>query len=195
MTHNAIRGGAGVDLRQPTDDKKMKELILYICRKSEGDEKFGAIKLNKILFFSDYAAYLHLGKSITGHEYRRLKKGPAPRKLPRVREALINEGRLFVKEVEYYKHKQHKHLALTSPDLSSFNGEEIALVDIILERMKDMDATDSSNVSHDFLGWLAARPGETIPYEMVYINNRGPTIGELERARELEEEALGCLSN
>ncbi len=36
--------------KQIPNDQKLKELILYKADKSEMDLKFGAIKLNKILF-------------------------------------------------------------------------------------------------------------------------------------------------
>src|SRR6266487_3415423 len=47
-------------------DEKLRELILHICIRSEDDEAFGAVKLNKLLFFSDFHAFLRLGKPITG---------------------------------------------------------------------------------------------------------------------------------
>jgi len=45
--------------------EKFRELILYIARKSEDDPKFGAVKLNKILFFSDFAAFRAFGKIVS----------------------------------------------------------------------------------------------------------------------------------
>ena len=50
--------------------KKLRELILYICDKSKNHpKKLGMVKLNKILFFSDFTAYLRHGSSITGAKY------------------------------------------------------------------------------------------------------------------------------
>ena len=57
---------------------KFRELIVYICKKSEGDPTFGAVKLNKILYYADFAAYRILGKPITGAQYQKLREGPAP---------------------------------------------------------------------------------------------------------------------
>lgn len=53
---------------QPDDDK-FKELILFICERSEGDSPFGAIKLNKLLFFTDFVSYSRFGHAVTWHEY------------------------------------------------------------------------------------------------------------------------------
>lgn len=53
------------------NDEKLKELILYITIRSEGDRHFDSDKLKKLLFFSDFLAYLYFGEPITGHEYIR----------------------------------------------------------------------------------------------------------------------------
>jgi len=71
--------------RPKYNEEKLAELILYVCHKSEADERFGATKLNKILFYSDFAAYRQLGQPITGADYQNLEEGPAPRKLPPIR--------------------------------------------------------------------------------------------------------------
>ncbi|HZQ34888.1 MAG TPA: hypothetical protein VFD32_03070 [Dehalococcoidia bacterium] len=48
------------------DSRKLGELILYVAEKSSDDPRFGATKLNNILFFSDFLAFGQLGRSITG---------------------------------------------------------------------------------------------------------------------------------
>lgn len=63
------------------DDRKMKELIVYLTAKSEGDPRFSAEKLNKLLFYCDFTAHRQLGHSITGYSYQNLPSGPAPKAL------------------------------------------------------------------------------------------------------------------
>lgn len=67
----------------------LKELIVYIANKLALHPKFGATKLNKILFYSDFIAYAKLGKSITGEKYQKLPLGPAPKYLLPVRKKWI----------------------------------------------------------------------------------------------------------
>jgi len=50
---------------QKRDDTKLKELILLLARESEGDPHFGATKLNKELFYTDFLAYLNFGQAVT----------------------------------------------------------------------------------------------------------------------------------
>ena len=61
------------------DDAKLEELIILIASRSEDDPRFGSTKLNKLLFFADFLAYVKRGEAITNHVYMRLPNGPAPR--------------------------------------------------------------------------------------------------------------------
>src|SRR2546430_4752145 len=110
------------------EDQKLAELILYIATLSEGDPRFGAVKLNKLLFFADFQAYLRFGKPITGQEYQKLEFGPAPRRLPPVLEELKRAGDVAVRVHDYYGHNQQRVFALREADLSLFTAAEVDLV-------------------------------------------------------------------
>src|SRR5713226_2593184 len=73
---------AASEKQQRPDDNKLIELIVHLSSLSEGDEYWGAIKLNKLLFYIDFVAYRRFGKSVTGQEYQAQKQGPTPRRLP-----------------------------------------------------------------------------------------------------------------
>ncbi len=60
------------------DDIKLRELVLYLATLSEGDATFGKVKLNKLLFYADFNAYLKFGKPITGHEYQKNSRMDQP---------------------------------------------------------------------------------------------------------------------
>src|SRR6266480_4421152 len=84
----------------PESEVKYRELVLYICQKCATDKKFGATKLNKILYFADFLAYAELGEPITGFEYQREKNGPVPRRLVPIREQMINARELALQPVK-----------------------------------------------------------------------------------------------
>ncbi|MBM4416381.1 MAG: DUF4065 domain-containing protein [Chloroflexi bacterium] len=69
------------DVTRQFDRSRFKEVLLYIAQSSENDPRFGATKLNKILYFSDFKAFATLGDFITGATYQRLDRGPAPHEL------------------------------------------------------------------------------------------------------------------
>ena len=151
---------------------KLRELVLYICLRSEGDESFGSVKLNKELFFSDFTAYLSTGRAITGHDYQKLENGPAPRVMKPLLDDMIERGDLVLATRDYHGYSQKKPLALREPDLAEFTGKEIAIVGEILDQYRHFSARDISDLSHEFIGWQAVEEGETIPYASVLLDSR-----------------------
>ena len=175
------------------NDQKLKELILYVCFKSEQDEAFGAVKLNKLLFFADFVAYARFGTPITGQEYMALKQGPAPRRLLRLRQELIGDGRLALQKTDYFGLKQDKPVALDAPKLELFTAHEIALVDAVIEGLKGVNATEVSSKSHKLIGWRLAEEGETIPYTVALIGRREAMPKDYALLPKLEEIARRCM--
>ncbi len=74
---------------------------------------------------------------------------------------------------------------LRAADLSRFSAEEIALVDKVLDLCKKATGTGVSRYTHDWHGWIAAKEGETIPYETVFISDEPLTPFEIARGQEL----------
>ncbi len=176
------------------NDRKFRELILYISMKSEGDDTFGAVKLNKLLFNADFLAFKNFGQSITGQEYLKLQQGPAPRRLVVNREEMKKAGEIAIRERDFYGKEQHRILALREPDINLFSAREISLVDDLILRWWGISATAISNASHEFVGWRLAQEKETIPYETILVDSREPTDDEIRRGMELESEASSCRS-
>jgi len=168
------------------EERKLAELVLYISQKCANDPCFGATKLNKILYFSDFLAYGNWGASITGSEYQNLPNGPAPRRLLPVREALVAHKELVVQAVQLMSgNVQHRTVNLREPDLTVFSGAEIALVDDVIRRLEGMDAERTSELSHRMVGWKMTQPGETISYQTVFLSDEPITKAEAKRGLEL----------
>ena len=124
------------------EERKLAELILYISQKCAQDSDFGATKLNKILYFSDFSAYENWGESITNCEYQNLRGGPAPRRLLLVRDQLKSDGHLVVQPVYLPSGVvQHRTVNLREPDLTDFKTREIALVDNVIDRLSGLSAS------------------------------------------------------
>src|SRR5262245_17296923 len=114
------------------DKDKFRELILYVAEKSADDPSFGDTKLNKLLYFSDFFGFSHLGRPITGARYQKLKWGPAARALVPVRNELVDEGAVRIEEREVGKMKRRVTVPLRSPNKELFSTEELQLVDELL---------------------------------------------------------------
>lgn len=175
------------------DDKKLGELMLYIACKSLNDPKFGATKLNKLLFYSEFAVYRDFGDSITGHEYVRRQNGPAPRRFLPVRNRLLQTQQAKLERVEFMGKYQERLVNLRLPDLSQFHAEEIDTVDQVIEHFKDFDGTEISEHSHQFIGWKLAEDGEVIPYEVALVETRRLSDAEREYGRSLQPAAIKAL--
>lgn len=174
--------------------EKLKELMLYVANRSLDDPSFGATKLNKVLFFSDFLAYASLGHAITGAEYQKLRYGPAPRQLKPVQRDLENEGAATLLPKPVSSFTQHRLVALREPNLDLFTAEEIALVDEVIAVLRSQTAVSVSDLSHRWsIGWAVAEEGETIPYATVFLTRPEPGDPNMARAEEIAEK-LGLLT-
>jgi hypothetical protein len=151
--------------------EKFKELILYIAQQSEGDSTFGATKLNKILFFCDFLSYRAYGESITGQRYFKLPFGPAPRALKPVVNELIDAEACIKVSRSRFGFPQETILAKREANLDVFRSRDIALADYVLRHLRDNDATEVSNLSHEFIGWQLAGDQEDIPFETIFLGD------------------------
>ena len=166
---------------------RFRELILYCALKSENHQYFGATKLNKCLFYADFLAYRALGTSITGAEYLALEHGPAPRQLVAEREAMVRDNDIAIQ----HRPRQQRVIALREPDLGDFSGAEIAIVDQVIDGLRNLDAGDVSDWSHAFLGWKAARAESNatgkhvvISYSTALVSNE--PLDEFQESRGLD---------
>jgi hypothetical protein len=173
-------------------DRKFRELLLYLARKTEGDPRCSRTKIYKILFYADFLAFQKLGHSISEQNYQRLPNGPAPKRALPILERMQSEGLCVWAERDFYGRTQQKLVALREPDLSLFTGDEIAIVDEVIAKLWPYTASDVSELSHRFIGWQLARDGEDIPYSTVALGEpRPPTPREIEYGQRLAREMSG----
>ena len=154
------------------DAEKLKELIVYVVDRCQEDPSFGAVKLNKILYYADFDAYRLLGQPITGATYRKLQAGPAPKQLLSARDELIQEGRLWLDSRQYFNRIQKRLLLVEgeSPNSELFAPEERQVIDSVIEFLWPMSAREASDYSHREPGWMLAGEREEIPYESAFLS-------------------------
>ncbi len=150
---------------------KFRELALFIADKSRNDDWFGAVKLNKILYYCDFKAFAWLEKPITDATYIRLREGPAPRELLPERHVWEDGGYATIESRRIFTFFQQR-LVPTSSDIGlgkSFNNEERRLVDYVLNWTRDMTGKEITELSHGEVGWAMADDKEVIPYETAFL--------------------------
>jgi hypothetical protein len=163
---------------------KFKELVLYICARADR-EKLGHVKLNKVLWLSDFASYLKTGEPITRELYIKQQFGPVANHLPPTLEELKAEQRLVIREVQSHLFPKKEYITLAEPELSNFTAREIDLVNQMIELVCNQHTAESiSSFSHNII-WQLAEIGEEIPYEAAFaIEAAEITAKELALARQ-----------
>ena len=153
------------------DEPRFKELIVLISELCASDPTYGSVKLNKILYFSDFMAYRELGKPITGATYFKLAEGPAPRRLLAVRRELVEEGRLAIEHRPYFQGVQKRPTVVGQDSQRElFSDDELQIVNGIVDYFHGMSARDVSDISHREPGWILAEDREDIPYETAWLS-------------------------
>ncbi len=166
------------DPSKAPDDDKLKELMLYVAWKSQTDPRFGATKLNKILFYADAHFFAQKQRSITGHSYQRNLFGPTLRLYPKMQAQLESEGRARVQTADYCGKSQKRLVPFARPELGRFSADEIALVDEVIEQCWSYTGKDLSDRTHEHPCWRAFRQGDDIPLGAIFVTNRPLTDEE-----------------
>ncbi len=165
--------------------ERLRELILYISKKCASDPTFGATKLNKLLFYSDFFSYFRFGEPIAGLEYQKLPNGPAPKQLVPVRERMLQDREIEIQKPAFFNKQQHRCVPLREPDLARFKGRDIALLDEMIEGFWGKTATEVSELSHQ-RAWRIAKDRDSIPYQAIFLSDDDDlTDAELSRVGEL----------
>lgn len=175
-------------LAQTYNADKLRELIVYVAHKSLGDQRFGKVKLNKILFFSDFAAYRQSGCSITGAVYQHLPQGPCPQQLLPVLSKMADDVTEIAEPVGSYV--QMRLMPLRAADLTGFSGQEVSIVDTVLDELRPLTNRQVSDLSHETIAWRATRDGQEIPYGTAVLSSDDLTDEDLAWLREVVDGAV-----
>jgi hypothetical protein len=170
------------------DKAKFKTLVHYICAQRSGDpSSLGAVKLNKILWLSDFRAYYRLGEPITGARYVKRQFGPVPHQIMTVLRELQNEGAIEMMDVAHFGKRKKEYIVKSIPSVAVFSEQEKEIIDKTIKFIcDDHTAASISEASHDHV-WKAAEDGEEMPYYTVFSVPGKITEDEIEWAtRQLE---------
>jgi DNA-binding XRE family transcriptional regulator len=143
---------------------KLKQLILYISKKTEDIPSFWKTVLNKLLYFSDFNHYEWTTELITGTIYKKLPYWPVPENITEVLEEMKNDWEIAVKENSFHNYNQQKIIAVKEPDLLFLDEldieskkecwhmiwlpKSIEIIDNVLNKFAHWTATQISEWSH-----------------------------------------------
>ena len=147
---------------------KLREVLLYILNKVGSKPNIGETVIYKLLYFIDFDFYEKYEEQLIGATYIKNIYGPTPIEFERIVEKMIKEEELERVESKYHKYPKRKYLPLREPDLSMLTANELSLIEDVLGRLSNMNASQISDYSHGDVPWLATEDGKTIEYESVF---------------------------
>jgi len=159
--------------RMKFDRKKFLDTVHYVCHKASDPSVLGAVKLNKVLWYSDVIQYMLTGHAITGEEYVKRQHGPVPRHILSAVDELVAAGRVARGKVDHYGFMKNEYIALVEPDLSAFAADEIARIDEAFEHVCLKNTAKSISDETHGVVWDLAEMGEVMPYSTVFAASQG----------------------
>ena len=147
--------------------EKFKEVLLYILSKVGAKPNMGETVLYKLLYFIDFNFYEKHEEQLIGATYIKNHYGPTPVEFRKIIKEMEGKDIKKIKD-KYFKYPRTKYLPLREPDLNKLKGNEIKVIDEVLEKLSDMNAKEISEYSHNDVPWLVCEDGEIIDYESVF---------------------------
>ncbi|MGD2248155.1 MAG: Panacea domain-containing protein [Candidatus Methanofastidiosia archaeon] len=166
--------------RKKVDLKKLEQVLHYIIQKVGILPNVGKTVLMKYLYFCDFDYYELYERYLTGEQYYRLEKGPAPANFDRIIEELERKKKIKKTKVNYHGYKQEKFISLENPDISLLSATELSLIDETLQRFSAFNATQISAYSHLDTPWRVTDEKDVIDYDLVFYRDPITSVREYE---------------
>jgi len=157
---------------------KFKEVLLYILNKIGSKPNIGETVIYKLLYFIDFNYYEKYEEQLIGATYIKNHHGPTPKEFKKVINEMIKKGEIMKVESNYFQYPQTKYLPLRKPDLTKLKAIEIEVIDDVLNKLGDMNASQISEYSHNDVPWLTTEDGEIIEYESVFYRTPQYSVRE-----------------
>lgn len=175
MVYGKIRYDYGeTEVKKMTDINatKYENAILFLISKMSDNKIHGRKKLAKLLYYVDFDRfeYQESMQTVTGDEYKHRPMGPVPDSFLQVVTNMEKDGKLTVDEIDEYglPHKTSVYTALTDPDMSVFDADDIAILNRVARHYADKSGGDLERQSHGEAPWRGVKENEHIPFELAF---------------------------
>lgn len=137
-------------------------MIHYIVWATPPDQ-LGATKLAKILWFTDVEHYRATGRTVSGSDnYQKRKQGPLHLDFSAAIGRLKAAGAIAERRAPTPVGVRREFVWLQKPDMTAFNGQELATLHGVMDQLASMTAQQASELSHAE-PWESAYDGELLP--------------------------------
>ena len=158
--------------------ERFKEVLLYILNKVGSKPNIGETVIYKFLYFIDFDFYERYEEQLIGATYVKNHYGPTPKEFKKIVEDMIKDGEIIKVGSKYFEYPQTKYLPLRKADLSGLKANEMEVIDDILNRLSDMNASQISEYSHNDVPWLTTEDQGIIEYESVFYRTSPYSVRE-----------------
>ena len=138
-------------------------LLVSECNPNYNDK----LKLNKLLYYADNFHFKSYGTSITGLTYRAIPHGPVPTCYDNIFGNLTNQS-ILLSDWKEVGNQSAIELFTTNmkPDMSVFSESEREVINIIVQKFKNIYTWDLVNLSHKEKAWIELeKQREIIDYQ------------------------------
>lgn len=163
--------------------KKFREILLYILDRVGSKPNVGETVLYKLLYFMDFNFYETYEEQLIGATYIKNHHGPTPKEFIKVVEEMEGKELVKIKE-KYFQYPLTKYLPLRKSDLTQFKAHEKEIIDDVLNKLSNMNASEISEYSHNDVPWQTTEDGKVIEYESVFYRTQPYSV------RKYSEEAI-----
>lgn len=148
--------------------QKFREVLLYILNKVGAYPNVGETVIYKLLYFIDFDFYEKYEEQIIGATYRKNIYGPTPIEFFAIISEMIKSKEIEKVKSKFFQKEQKKYLPLRDACLDILSAKELKLIDEVLHRLANKNATQISEYSHGDIPWKVTQNQEIIEYETVF---------------------------
>ncbi len=148
--------------------RKFKEILLYILNKVGARPHIGETVMYKLLYFMDFDFYEKYEEQMIGATYIKNHHGPTPKEFKVIVDDMVKKKEVDKIKSKYFDYPQTKYLPLREPDLKILRANEIEVINDVLHRLADKNASQISEYSHNDVPWMTTEDGQKIEYESVF---------------------------
>ena len=154
-----------------------------------GDKRRSAIKLEKLVYYTDIAHYIREGDPVTGATYLHYPDGPASHEFWDTIYALAGENKVKIYN-EYYVHN-----SVIRVDFVGFDYESLVSLDLskncrnlcreVVSEFWTCNQKQICDISKEEFGFKGTENYEEIPYNNAYVSKGPLTMLDYERGKEI----------
>ncbi len=117
-------------------------------------------RLNKFLFYADFAYYKYFGRSISGSAYAAIPNGPVPDQYE-YKFSLLAESKIISLELDTNLEAE-RFVACKSFRQDLFEKDELSIMEIVLDHLKFKKTSDIIELSHNEAAWKSNIDGKKL---------------------------------